>query len=253
MRLKKLFILVMATTFIFCGCGQAKDENKDVKTNNEANNVKKNENKDSTKTSLKIDINELKKQFDLPEKGDTIATINVKNFGSIKVKFFKDVAPKAVENFVTHAKNKYYDGLKFHRIINDFVIQGGDPKGDGTGGESIWNKPFEDEFPSITNPMPYPYNGALAMANAGPKTNGSQFFIVNAKYNEEVERQMKQGGYPEELLTMYREHGGTPHLFNKHTVFGQVFEGMDIVEKIMTTYEKTKEDVIIDNITISEY
>ena len=93
--------------------------------------------------------------------------------GVIKIKLFPEYAPKAVENFKTHAKNGYYDGLTFHRIINEFMIQGGDPNGDGSGGESIWGVPFEDEFSTeVLN-----YRGAF-MANSGPNTNGSQFFIV---------------------------------------------------------------------------
>lgn len=96
--------------------------------------------------------------------------------GDIKVRLFPEEAPKAVENFVTHAENGYYDGLIFHRVIKDFMIQGGDPKGTGTGGESIWGKPFADEFSSEL----HNFRGALSMANAGPNTNGSQFFIVQA-------------------------------------------------------------------------
>ena len=96
--------------------------------------------------------------------------------GDITVRFFKDEAPKAVENFITHAKEGYYDGLTFHRVINDFMIQGGDPKGDGTGGESIWGTKFEDEFSDNL----HNFRGALSMANAGTNTNGSQFFIVQS-------------------------------------------------------------------------
>ena len=109
-------------------------------------------------------------------KGDKIATIKT-NMGEIKIRLFPKYAPKAVENFVTHAQNGYYDGLIFHRVIENFMIQGGDPNGNGTGGESIWGEPFEDEFtPELHN-----LRGALSMANAGPGTNGSQFFIVQAK------------------------------------------------------------------------
>ena len=107
------------------------------------------------------------------KKGDVIATIKT-NFGSIRVKMLPEAAPKAVENFLTHARNGYYNGIIFHRVINDFMIQGGDPTGTGMGGESIWGDPFEDEFtPDARN-----FRGALSMANAGPGTNGSQFFIV---------------------------------------------------------------------------
>ena len=108
--------------------------------------------------------------------GDTVVTINT-SMGDSKIKLFPEKAPKAVENFVTHAKNGYYNNVIFHRVINDFMIQGGDPEGTGYGGESIWGKPFEDEF---SNELRH-FRGALSMANAGPNTNGSQFFIVQNK------------------------------------------------------------------------
>lgn len=106
----------------------------------------------------------------------TKATIKT-NKGDMKFNLYDDLAPKTVENFVTHAKNGYYDGLIFHRVIKDFMIQGGDPTGTGCGGESIWGTPFQDEF----NLDARNYYGALSMANSGPNTNGSQFFIVQAK------------------------------------------------------------------------
>ena len=115
-------------------------------------------------------------QLDRPQKGETIAVMHT-SLGDISIRLFPDKAPKTVENFVTHAKNGYYDGLKFHRVINDFMIQGGDPRGNGTGGESIWGDSFEDEFDVELHNL----RGALSMANAGPNTNGSQFFIVQCK------------------------------------------------------------------------
>ena len=118
----------------------------------------------------------MSKQTQAPASGEEVAVIKTSK-GDIFVRLFPEHAPKAVENFKTHAKNGYYDGLIFHRVINDFMIQGGDPTGSGMGGESIWGKSFEDEFtPELHN-----LRGALSMANAGPNTNGSQFFIVQAK------------------------------------------------------------------------
>lgn len=111
------------------------------------------------------------KQFKKPKKGDMVAEIVIKDYGSIFVKFFEKEAPKAVENFVTHAKEGYYDGLTFHRIIEDFMIQGGDPNGDGTGGESIWGEDFEDEFSEDLQP----YRRALCMANSGPDKTEANF------------------------------------------------------------------------------
>lgn len=166
------------------------------------------------------------------KKGDVIATIKT-NFGSIRVKMLPEAAPKAVENFLTHARNGYYNGIIFHRVINDFMIQGGDPTGTGMGGESIWGDPFEDEFtPDARN-----FRGALSMANAGPGTNGSQFFIVqagpetiDARMFPMLKRQGKE--FSEEAVAKYTEMGGTPWLDGTHTVFGQVIEGMDVVDKI---------------------
>ena len=166
------------------------------------------------------------------KKGDVIATIKT-NFGSIRVKMLPEAAPKAVENFLTHARNGYYNGIIFHRVINDFMIQGGDPTGTGMGGESIWGDPFEDEF----TPDARDFRGALSMANAGPGTNGSQFFIVqagpetiDARMFPMLKRQGKE--FSEEAVAKYTEMGGTPWLDGAHTVFGQVIEGMDVVDKI---------------------
>lgn len=114
-------------------------------------------------------------QLEAPEKGEEIAVMHTTE-GDIRIRFFPDAAPKAVENFTTHAKNGYYNNLKFHRIIPDFMIQGGDPEGTGMGGESIWGKAFEDEFSHKL----YNLRGALSMANSGANTNGSQFFINQA-------------------------------------------------------------------------
>ena len=191
-------------------------------------------------------------QLAMPKKKETIATISVKNYGDIKVRFFEEQAPKAVENFVTHAKEGYYDGVTFHRVINDFMIQGGDPEGTGMGGESIWGTAFEDEFSEDLLPI----RGALCMANAGANTNGSQFFIVQAKT---VEDGMFSSNisYTEEQIKKFKENGGTPWLKGQHTVFGQVYEGMDVVDEIAQTSvdesDAPKEPVVIDHITIEQY
>jgi peptidyl-prolyl cis-trans isomerase B (cyclophilin B) len=171
--------------------------------------------------------------------------------GNIKIKLFPKYAPKAVENFVTHAKNGYYEGVIFHRVIKDFMIQGGDPDGTGMGGESIWGKPFEDEFSMKL----FNFRGALSMANAGPGTNGSQFFIVQAKeIDPGLKEQMVKAGYPEEVVELYEKNGGTPWLDHKHTVFGQVIEGMDVVDAIANVKtgagDKPVEDVVIKKIEV---
>ena len=124
------------------------------------------------------------------------------NHGDIALKLYADKAPKACENFATHARNGYYDKVIFHRVIDGFMIQGGDPSGTGRGGKSIWGSTFEDE---VRNGLSFDKKGILAMANAGPSTNGSQFFITLAP---------------------------TTWLNDRHTIFGEVESGMDVVEKI---------------------
>jgi peptidyl-prolyl cis-trans isomerase B (cyclophilin B) len=185
-------------------------------------------------------------------KGEIVAEM-VTNYGTIKLKLFPEFAPKTVENFVTHAKNGYYEGVIFHRVIKDFMIQGGDPTGTGMGGESIYGSSFEDEF----TPRLFNFRGALSMANAGPNTNGSQFFIVQKKdFDPGLEEQMKQANFPDEVIEHYKAKGGTPWLDYRHTVFGHVIEGMDVVDKIAEVQtgmaDKPVEDIVIEKITVSE-
>ena len=188
-------------------------------------------------------------QLAMPQAGDIVATMHIKDYGDIVIRLFPEEAPKAVENFVTHAKEGYYDNVTFHRVIDDFMIQGGDPTGTGRGGESIWGTAFEDEF--ATNLMPI--RGAFCMANAGADTNGSQFFIVQAS---EANLATASVELTEEQKKMFEENGGTPHLVYGYTVFGQVIEGMDVVDEISAVQtdlnDKPVEDVIIDSIDIAE-
>ncbi len=191
-------------------------------------------------------------QLSKPSKGESVAVMHT-NMGDISIRFFPEYAPKAVENFITHSKNGYYDGLIFHRVINDFMIQGGDPTGTGMGGESIYKKSFEDEFSKELHNI----RGALCMANAGPNTNGSQFFIVQAKsVPENMISQMKDmpESFPEDIVDYYESAGGTPWLDFRHTVFGQVFDGMNVVDNIagveVGNADKPINDVIINSIEI---
>ena len=194
-------------------------------------------------------------QLSAPQKGDTLAVMHT-NMGDIKIKLFPEKAPKTVENFVTHSKNGYYNGLKFHRVINDFMIQGGDPRGNGTGGESIWGGSFSDEF----DPELHNLRGALSMANSGPDTNGSQFFIVQAREVPsnmlEQMRDLEDNGFPADITAAYEALGGTPWLDFRHTVFGQVTEGMDVVDAIAaveTVNDVPRSDVIVESIEVTEF
>ncbi|MBR6742956.1 MAG: peptidylprolyl isomerase [Clostridia bacterium] len=194
-------------------------------------------------------------QTSLPEKNDLVAVMHT-NMGDIKIKLFQNEVPKTVKNFVELAKSGYYNGIIFHRVIKDFMIQGGDPTGTGMGGSSIYGEKFEDEFSVKLHNI----RGALSMANAGPNTNGSQFFIVQASsIPDGMAEQMKQlvdRGFPEETIADYEALGGTPWLDFKHSVFGQVFEGMDVVDSIANVRtmagDKPMHDVVIEGIDISE-
>ena len=192
------------------------------------------------------------KQLSTPQKNDTVATMHL-NYGDIKILMLPEAAPKAVENFVTHAKNGYYNGLTFHRVINDFMIQGGDPTGTGCGGESIFGSSFADEF----TPEAHNLRGSLSMANSGPNTNGSQFFIVQASsVPQQMLAQMKEmpDAFPPQFVEAYEKNGGTPWLDFRHTVFGQVVNGLDTIDAIAKTQvganDKPVNDVVINSIEI---
>ncbi len=184
-RMNRGLLFLVTAILLLTGCN-AQDEVKVVK--------------EATSTDNKSVVEE--KRAD--KKTDTIVIFET-NQGKIEIKLFPKIAPLAVENFMTHTKNGYYNGLIFHRVIKNFMIQGGDPTGTGTGGESIWKENFADEFaPNVVFDKPL----LLAMANRGPKTNGSQFFITTK---------------------------ATPWLNGKHTIFGEVVAGQDIVRKIENT------------------
>ncbi|MBQ6569947.1 MAG: peptidylprolyl isomerase, partial [Clostridia bacterium] len=149
-------------------------------------------------------------QLEAVKAGDTLAVMHT-NKGDITIKLFPEHAAHAVANFIEHAKNGYYNGLIFHRVIKDFMIQGGDPTGTGMGGQSVWGRPFADEFtPELHN-----LRGALSMANSGPNTNGSQFFIVQApSVPAQMIGQMRDipDAFPADIINAYCNMGGTPWL-----------------------------------------
>lgn len=290
---KLLAVLFAALMLISClfGCGE--DKNNDEQSNSPSGNT----------VSTAYADKEVGFQLDKPAAGETIAVMHT-TMGVLSIRFFPEAAPKAVENFITHAKNGYYNGLTFHRVIEDFMIQGGDPKGTGGGGQSIWGEAFEDEFDQKLLNL----RGSLVMANSGPNTNGSQFFINQAGPDGKSATGWKQsydyatlsnklsiqyqqyaayyGEYftaeyptaesyinanlapdtrlvPDEVWELYAKHGGNIHLDGAwrhsggHTVFGQVYEGMDVVDAIAKvdtdTNDKPMTAVKINAIEIKTY
>ena len=192
-------------------------------------------------------------QVDIEAVDGPIATIKT-NHGDMRIKLFPEHAPKTVANFIALSKDGYYDGVIFHRIIKDFMIQGGDPTGTGMGGESIYGESFEDEFSEEL----YNVRGALSMANAGPNTNGSQFFIVQNQHLPYSKKEIARGGWPEPIAEIYAEKGGTPHLDRRHTVFGQLadeasYKVLDAIAGVETgAMDKPVEDVVIETIEIED-
>lgn len=274
--MKKAVTCFIMTLFLFSAVG--------CSANAENNASEENSSTLENNQTQQRDENAALLQSQMPKEGDEIAVIQT-NKGEIRMQFFAEQAPKAVENFKTHAKEGYFDGLIFHRVINNFMIQGGDPTGTGTGGESIWEKDFEDE-PSDEL---YFFRGAVAMANRGPNTNGSQFFIVqNNAVSEQILQTLKQSKTSEEdgdnmgiylgekfisinemknaftdkAIDYYEQNGGSIELESVfsgsvYTIFGQVYSGLDTVDSIAATQtdvsDKPVEDIIIEKITIEPY
>lgn len=221
-------------------------------------------------------------QLEMPTAGETIAIMHT-SMGDISIRLFPEAAPKAVENFITHAQEGYYDGVIFHRVIEDFMIQGGDPEGTGRGGKSIYEGgTFEDEFDAKLMNLRY----SLAMANAGPNTNGSQFFInatggmsTGWDYYQQIYDQYKENAeyfdamgvntvdmskVTDAVKKLYEENGGNPNLDGYystggtgHTVFAQVFEGMENVYALSQvdtdSSDKPVEDMVIQSVEITTY
>jgi len=201
---RELILFLFSFTLVACGGMNSENKNQNISTNDQK--------EISTMTELKKDT-------------ITVAVIQT-TMGTIELELFADKAVKTVQNFVGLAEKKYYNGIIFHRVIDNFMIQGGDPAGTGSGGESIWGKPFEDE---VKTGLKHSSEGILSMANAGPNTNGSQFFIT-----------LK----------------ATPWLDGKHTVFGKVISGMEVVKAIGKTKtnqnDKPLIDVVMQKVTIEK-
>ena len=303
MNVKK-YVALFLSLILLCGCLTACGEDA---TDDEANNgTNLNEPPKQVYLNDAYADESYTYQMEMPAEGETVAIMHT-NKGDICIRLFPEAAPKAVENFLTHAQNGYYNGLTFHRVIKDFMIQGGDPKGDGTGGENIWKTTgFEDEF----NKKMLNLRGSLAMANSGSCTNGSQFFINQVGPTGKTASQLKQAAIesnanirqqvvdayqqyvsyygesftalyptmesflyanlspvadlvPDEVWELYAQYGGNMHLDGAwryeggHTVFGQVYAGMDVVDAIANvetdTNDKPKDSVIIETIEVTTY
>ena len=258
-----ILVLLMCTLLVFTGCSgnvETVDTTTSKTNSSETNSASESDVEDGEKILNEFDFKTAaEKQMEMPKDGDTVAVIKVKGYGDIKVKFFPEKAPKAVENFITHAKNGYYDGVTFHRVIEEFMIQGGDPEGTGMGGESIWGTGFGPELALEL----VPYRGSLCMAMSSlPNSIGSQFFITQANYSEYAHSYYKNAGFPIGLLEQYKNYGGYVSLYLQYTVFGQVYEGIEVVDKIakVATYteeegqaDKPKKDVIIEKIEVTTY
>ena len=236
-RLMTGFITLGAALFL-AACG----------SNNTASSDTSSAKKTETTTSSSVDLNALElPQLDDEIKADETVIEMDTTAGKIKFKLFPKIAPKAVENFVTHAKEGYYNGTKFHRAVEDFMIQGGDPNGDGTGGESIWGEGFELE----ASDQLYNIRGALAMARStDPNSNGSQFFIIQ-NHDDKADGLAIQY-YPEAIIEAYKD-GGMPQLDGQYTVFGQVIEnGMAVVDKIATAEKEDRTNSLGEQATLKE-
>lgn len=304
MKFKKAVAVGFATLMavsVFSGCNESTAE--ETTTENTTENTTVNAENAVTTEPFDLINNDGKfPQINDEGENEVIATIKTTK-GDITLKLFPDKAPKAVENFVTHAKDGYYNGVIFHRIIKDFMVQGGDPQGTGQGGESIWGSSFENEFTTTMRN----FKGALCMANAGLDTNGSQFYIVqNSKVSDQEKQaleylltvqdqnmseeifqnagavlqtfvqsfvQKNQTAYasqdealnalfaikvsdifPANVINKYLSEGGSPYLDFGYTVFGQVSDGMNVVDEMAAVEtddnDKPKENIVINSIEI---
>ncbi len=276
--MKKFVCLVIIAVIMLSGCSASAETKNDNSTQSSANSSQENNEIEELKKEL-FTTGDKFPQLEEPKNGEEIVVLTT-NMGVIKIKLCPEEAPEAVENFKGLVEKGYYNGIKFHRVLNDFMVQGGDPDGNGTGGESIWGEDFKDELKGDM----YHFRGALAYANRGMDTNGSQFYIVQSPniqegYFEYIDEIVKQYGdseilsdntsgkiirvnYSDKAIENYNSLGGTPFLDFGYTVFGQVFEGMEVVDSIAAVETKESSngeksvpvsDVIIEKAEIAIY
>jgi len=269
MKLKNIFVALTVSVMLFSGCGENSAENETSEAVSQASSESVSQVTELTEEEKKVICNGVFPQLEKHVDGEINAVMKT-NKGDISLRLFPNMAPKAVENFVTHAKEGYYNGVIFHRVIKDFMIQGGDPTGTGRGGESIWGEDFENE---VSASMRH-FRGALCMAKTEePISNGSQFYIVqNPKINDSEKKEFEdylnrqeeyltpesaikvKDIYPPEIINEYIKNGGYPYLDGNYTVFGQVSAGMEVVDAIASVQtdsnNKPLEEVKINSIEI---
>ena len=192
-------------------------------------------------------------QLNSPKDGDTIVTITTSK-GTISAILYDKVAPETVSNFIKLADSGYYDGMLIHKVIEDFVIQMGDPTLEGDGGESLYGEGIPLEYSELL----HNFTGAIGMASGDDGLAYSQFYIVaGSEISEEYVEAMRDADYAANVIAAYQELGGQPSLDFRYTVFGQVYEGLDIVQEIASVktdrYNRPKKDITVSSVTVMTY
>jgi len=259
-------ILCMAIVFSVTACGKSDEQPASSQSSDSVSDSIADESSEAADDSQSDDENSNADDsqsdeilnFTEPVEGEEIAVFDIEGYGQIKIKLFPEQCPKGVENFESLINDGYYDGITFHRVIKDFMIQGGDPTGTGSGGESTWGKGFRQE---INNSLRH-FSGAVSYATAADKLNGSQFFIVTGLTNIDENHFNSLSSaygktYSDDVKKLYEEKGGYPFLDGDYEVFGQVIEGLDICFKIAEVQtdssDKPVEDVVINYAKIEQY
>jgi len=250
--------IFLTVVILLTGCAQ-RGESDRLETNLIQSETTDQANREDLADLAPVELNLI--QFEPPQPGDLIAVMET-TMGTIHIRLFPQYAPLAVENFVGLAGQGFYNDSNFHRVINDFMIQGGASNPDGSGATSIFRdengtpQPFADEFTVAL----WHFRGALSMANPGSRdSNMSQFFIMQDRHITPAQvDQMRSRQYPEAVIDRYIQTGGRPHLDWGHTVFGHVIEGMDVVDTIAgaatdSSNDRPLEDVLIRSLTFEYY
>ena len=193
-----------------------------------------------------------------PAEGEEICVMTIRDYGSMKIRFFPEETSKGVENFQELVKKGFYDELIFHRVIDQFMIQGGDPKGNGTGGEDAWGS--KNGFAQTISTKLVHLPGALAYAIGSDKLNKSQFYIVTGRQCDDTYMDIltsKGYNFSPFVRSVYSQFGGAPHLDGGYEVFGQVFDGLDVALQIQKTEtdgnDKPKKSVVIEKAELVSY